>query len=246
MKRSFIFKEGTSQKFWTIETKGDSFVVTYGRLGTDGQQNEKIFASDTTATIEAGKMVKSKLRKGYVEVEAGAEAEILPEKIEPVSIKLKDNSEFVYLDWKEFSLPFVIQAIEETYDIRFKKMYALEEGEKFPITRVDDEYEPFECDIDIYENEGESFEFYFGSNKIHIDTELFEEDIYQVIATIAKGLGPMYTAYIDEASLGWDHIGFAILSKEYASQLEQEIGKEFEKSYLTVEQAEKLNAEMFG
>jgi uncharacterized protein (TIGR02996 family) len=66
--RRFEFKDGKSQKFWEIQLEGDSFTVRYGKIGTDGQVQTKTFASEDKAAAEAEKLIKSKTKKGYVEV----------------------------------------------------------------------------------------------------------------------------------------------------------------------------------
>jgi uncharacterized protein (TIGR02996 family) len=68
--RRFEFKDGKSNKFWEIQLEGDSFTVRYGKIGTDGQLQTKSFASEAKAEAEAEKLIKSKTKKGYVEVSA--------------------------------------------------------------------------------------------------------------------------------------------------------------------------------
>ena len=68
--RRFEFVEGSSQKFWEIELRGDEFDVRWGRIGTSGQSQTKTFASDAKARAEHDKLVKEKTGKGYVEVGA--------------------------------------------------------------------------------------------------------------------------------------------------------------------------------
>jgi predicted DNA-binding WGR domain protein len=43
MRRRFEFREGTSNKFWEIERQGDSQIVRFGRMGTDGQTKKRSF-----------------------------------------------------------------------------------------------------------------------------------------------------------------------------------------------------------
>ena len=43
--RTFQFSDAKSHKFWTIEVSGNSFTVTYGKVGTAGQTQTKSFAS---------------------------------------------------------------------------------------------------------------------------------------------------------------------------------------------------------
>lgn len=72
--RRFEFVEGTSSKFWEITLDGSSFTVRYGRIGTDGQTQEKAFPSAEKAKSEHDKLVTEKTKKGYVEVGASPAA----------------------------------------------------------------------------------------------------------------------------------------------------------------------------
>ncbi|WP_426754313.1 WGR domain-containing protein [Myxococcus sp. Y35] len=76
--RRFEFVEGTSSKFWEPELKGNTFIVTFGRIGTAGQRREKAFADEAGARKEYEKKVAEKLREGYREVTDGGAAEAAP------------------------------------------------------------------------------------------------------------------------------------------------------------------------
>src|SRR5262245_58323153 len=65
--RTFEYRQGTSSKFWNIELQGDSFTVTFGRIGSKGQTQVKQFASESKAQQEHDKLVREKVNKGYVE-----------------------------------------------------------------------------------------------------------------------------------------------------------------------------------
>ena len=66
--RRFEFVEGTSAKFWMAEVQGNTFIVVFGRLGTDGQRKEKDFPDEAGARREYERKVAEKLREGYQEV----------------------------------------------------------------------------------------------------------------------------------------------------------------------------------
>ena len=68
--RRFEMVEGTSSKFWEIALEGASFTVRFGRIGTDGQTQNKSFQSPTLAQTEHDKLVAEKVKKGYREVSA--------------------------------------------------------------------------------------------------------------------------------------------------------------------------------
>nr|WP_214760895.1 WGR domain-containing protein [Exiguobacterium sp. s129] len=54
-------------KYWNIIVIGDEFAVNYGKIGTIGKVQVKSFESDSECMKEAEKLIRQKLRKGYVE-----------------------------------------------------------------------------------------------------------------------------------------------------------------------------------
>ena len=66
--RHFEFRDGKSEKFWSIKLESDSHTVNYGRIGTTGQSKTKSFADSTKAKEAFDKLIKQKTGKGYVEV----------------------------------------------------------------------------------------------------------------------------------------------------------------------------------
>lgn len=72
MKRYFIFKDASSQKFWNIDISETSFTVNFGRLGTAGQTQEKSFGSESECLKAADKLIAEKTKKGYKEVDQDA------------------------------------------------------------------------------------------------------------------------------------------------------------------------------
>lgn len=69
--RRFEFVEGTSKKFWEIELQGTEFTVRWGRIGTNGQTQQKSFANTAKAQAEHDKLIAEKQKKGYAEVDGG-------------------------------------------------------------------------------------------------------------------------------------------------------------------------------
>src|ERR1041384_4233963 len=65
--RTFQYSDAKSHKFWNIEVSGSSFTVTYGKVGASGQTQTKSFADAEKAQAEADKLIREKLKKGYVE-----------------------------------------------------------------------------------------------------------------------------------------------------------------------------------
>ncbi|WP_061231448.1 WGR domain-containing protein [Leptospira interrogans] len=67
MNHQLTFKDDKSDKFWNIETSGNSFTVTYGKTGTAGTSQTKTFETEETCIKEARKLLSEKLKKGYIE-----------------------------------------------------------------------------------------------------------------------------------------------------------------------------------
>ena len=65
--RRFEFISGASKKFWEIAVTGKAVTVRFGRIGTAGQEQNKVHADEVRAGREAEKLIAEKLRKGYVE-----------------------------------------------------------------------------------------------------------------------------------------------------------------------------------
>jgi predicted DNA-binding WGR domain protein len=67
MKRELIYMDAKSSKFWNIELAGNTHIVHFGRIGTDGQKITKTFRNETEAQNEFATLVKEKLAKGYAD-----------------------------------------------------------------------------------------------------------------------------------------------------------------------------------
>lgn len=97
----YEFKDGKSHKFWEIAQSGNTFTVTYGRVGTAGQSNTKVFADEATATKEAEKVTRSKVKKGYALVAAAAPAADPAQALRDAILANPDDAAawLVYADW---------------------------------------------------------------------------------------------------------------------------------------------------
>lgn len=69
MKRAYIYKDERSSKFWWIDYSGLDFVVNYGKIGTTGKYKVKEFGSEKECTKEAEKLINSKIKKNYLEID---------------------------------------------------------------------------------------------------------------------------------------------------------------------------------
>lgn len=68
MKRAFIYKDEEKSKFWWIDYSGCDFAVNYGNIGETGTFEVKKFDTEEECAERAEKRIRSKVKKGYVEV----------------------------------------------------------------------------------------------------------------------------------------------------------------------------------
>jgi predicted DNA-binding WGR domain protein len=66
--RCFEFVGGSSSKFWHVTVDQAELVVVFGRIGTEGQVKRKAFPTPALARVEAERLIREKLAKGYQEV----------------------------------------------------------------------------------------------------------------------------------------------------------------------------------
>src|SRR5262245_1965415 len=73
-RREFQFSDGSSNKFWAIEVDGTSQTVHFGRVGTAGQAQSKVFASEDEAKKASDKLIAEKVKKDYKELTTGTKS----------------------------------------------------------------------------------------------------------------------------------------------------------------------------
>ena len=69
MKTYLEYKDEKSHKFWEIEVKENTFTVTYGKVDSKGQVRLVEFSSNERALLQAEKIIKQRINKGYKETE---------------------------------------------------------------------------------------------------------------------------------------------------------------------------------
>lgn len=67
--RRFYFDDGSSRKRWQVGLKGKTRVVLHGRLQGTPKETRKVFVSPVEAKQDTEKLIASKLREGYREVD---------------------------------------------------------------------------------------------------------------------------------------------------------------------------------
>ncbi len=90
MKRTFIFQNAETHKFWDIEQDGKKLIISYGKYGSKPRSDVKSYESDDKARKEFAKTIRKKTGEGYMETTEGA-------------LPLPDISQ--YLVKREYPLP---------------------------------------------------------------------------------------------------------------------------------------------
>ncbi|MEU4645795.1 WGR domain-containing protein, partial [Micromonospora sp. NPDC023814] len=72
--RCFEHRGAGSPKFWWVSRDGAVVTVRFGRVGTAGQTRVKEFADEAAAIAHVEGLVSEKVKKGYMEMAAGAAA----------------------------------------------------------------------------------------------------------------------------------------------------------------------------
>lgn len=131
-RREFQFSEGSSNKFWSIELQDQGFIVHYGKIGTNGQAQEKTFATADTAKKEHDKLIAEKTKKGYVEVQVGevSKSRPVPVKKEPhaAAPATKETTAVVS------SEPPVQAPVAQTHEIQLRREFRIEPSDALVVT----------------------------------------------------------------------------------------------------------------
>ncbi|MBK7936967.1 MAG: WGR domain-containing protein [Lewinellaceae bacterium] len=67
MKRYFTFRDDKSDKFWSVEVQNSKITVVFGRMGLAGTTTVKILEDEAAAEKDAERLIREKVKKGYVE-----------------------------------------------------------------------------------------------------------------------------------------------------------------------------------
>ena len=90
-RRSLRYTDDKSDKFWNISLTDAVHTVQFGRVGTVGQTQTKSFDSAAAARKSFEKLIRAKLKKGYVEIEAAVGDANTPA-IEPSTLEKDQKS----------------------------------------------------------------------------------------------------------------------------------------------------------
>lgn len=87
----FDYKDDKSSKFWEVTQNGNSVIVRYGKAGSNGQSQEKLFSDNAEASKHVAKLISEKIRKGYAEVSVALSAGEISACASDESAKQKDQ-----------------------------------------------------------------------------------------------------------------------------------------------------------
>lgn len=134
MKRTFVYTDEKSNKFWTIDVNNNACIITFGKVGTAGQTQTKEFANEEECRKAADKLIAEKTKKGYKE-EGTEEC--------TKNIDLEDNRITVNLE-NAFDLKRVLNMLINNID-QISELASPNDSLLYGKT-VDGEFEPFEED----------------------------------------------------------------------------------------------------
>lgn len=69
MQKALRYTDEKSDKFWRIETAGCELVTNWGKTGTTGRYEIKNFDTEDECEKQASKLVRSKEKKGYTDMQ---------------------------------------------------------------------------------------------------------------------------------------------------------------------------------
>jgi Uncharacterized conserved protein len=97
MRKCFQLVNEHHSKFWTVEVVGNTYLATFGKIGTYGQTQVKSFPTNWQAENKAYEMIREKEGKGYIEVaerrHPGAGKQLLDSLAVPTATPAKQEAE---------------------------------------------------------------------------------------------------------------------------------------------------------
>ncbi|CTS19071.1 molybdate metabolism regulator [Escherichia coli] len=91
--RHFIYQDEKSHKFWAVKQQGNELHISWGKVGTNGQNQVKSFADAAAAEKAELKLIVEKVKKGYVE--QAKDNSLQPSQTVTDSLKVADLSTII-------------------------------------------------------------------------------------------------------------------------------------------------------
>lgn len=117
--RRFEFIQGNQAKFWEVTRRGSSVTVASGKIGGAAKTRTKQLSDYMAAEQEFDRLIRDKLRRGYVEVHGASEPDVgLPDRTlrlrpldgtEPLDLKAAGTR---YLVWRMIEVGAMDRQVE--------------------------------------------------------------------------------------------------------------------------------------
>jgi predicted DNA-binding WGR domain protein len=96
-----------AHKFWSVRVNENTQTVCYGRIGTAGHAQDKVFETPEEALAATARIIAQKIAKGYCLVTAAEAQTVRP--VRPV----KRSADQLLLSFEELQTPVVTVAKEK-------------------------------------------------------------------------------------------------------------------------------------
>ena len=129
------YKDNKRDRFWQIELDDNTFTITFGNVGEEGEVRLSEFKNSERALFQAEKLIEKKLANGYVEVQKSLKEDKIKTKRESKA-KRKNGEIDYYEELVKFDKEYGEEAYAEEFWIVddegdfFKYFLALEDKEK--------------------------------------------------------------------------------------------------------------------
>ncbi len=135
IKKYLEYKDNKRDRFWQIELDDNTFTITFGNVGEEGEVRLSQFKNSERALLQAEKFIEKKLANGYVEVQKSLKEDKIETKRESKA-KIKNGEINYYEELVKFDKEYGEEAYAEEFwivddkDDFFEYWLALEDKEK--------------------------------------------------------------------------------------------------------------------
>ena len=135
IKKYLEYKDNKRDRFWQIELDDNTFTITFGNVGEEGEVRLSQFKNSERALLQAEKFIEKKLANGYVEVQKSLKEDKIETKREDKT-KIKNGEIGYYEELVKFDEEYGAETYAESFwivddeDDFFEYWLALEDKEK--------------------------------------------------------------------------------------------------------------------
>jgi len=190
MKRTFIYTDEKSNKFWSIESNGTSYTVNYGKVDTTGQTQTKEFDTEEACKKAVEKLIAEKVKKGYVE-EGASETPSTSDK----TIPSYEGHKCANIEANQF-----VVDLEDKDSIASVLQYQIENVEKF-LERFDKQVDNGRYALMYGAIENDKFVAFSNMNKYTSKRMYYDEEILANAISGFPELFPLVAEYAKKVIL---------------------------------------------